>query len=220
MSNLINQDLAVLGRRAGDLRSGERHRREDACRRQEDRGSLRLVGAEPAERAGHGELIPGRGEADPAGLFGVYENLGIAYGTVTKEGLAALRADPAVGEVRGAPQLSPIRPERVASARLTRRYTWGMGALRVPQLWKQGLSGDGVLVGHLDTGVDGRHPALKGALAGFAEFDELAASSSGPRLRRTTPTTTALTPPPRSPVGRSAASTWASPPGPSWRARS
>jgi subtilisin family serine protease len=40
-------------------------------------------------------------------------------------------------------------------------------------LWDAGFTGRGVLVGHLDTGVDGSHPALAGALAAFAEFDSL-----------------------------------------------
>jgi subtilisin family serine protease len=36
-----------------------------------------------------------------------------------------------------------------------------------------------VLVGHLDTGVDGKHPALRGAIAEFAEFDWLGDPVSG-----------------------------------------
>jgi subtilisin family serine protease len=43
--------------------------------------------------------------------------------------------------------------------------------LKVDQLWKQGLTGQGVVVGHLDTGVDASHPALKGRVAEFAEWD-------------------------------------------------
>jgi subtilisin family serine protease len=45
--------------------------------------------------------------------------------------------------------------------------------MRVPALWKQGLTGQDVLVGHLDTGVDGRHATLKKAIREFIEFDEL-----------------------------------------------
>jgi subtilisin len=45
--------------------------------------------------------------------------------------------------------------------------------MRIPELWQRGLTGAGVLVGHLDTGVDGRHPALKGAIRSFMEFDLL-----------------------------------------------
>jgi subtilisin family serine protease len=102
-----------------------------------------------------------------------YPNLRLAYGTVTREGLAALNRDDRVSEVSGAPPLRPIRPTRVAAAQLTQRLTWGLRALRVEELWKQGLSGAGVLVGHLDTGVDGRHRAVKPAIKHFARFDLL-----------------------------------------------
>ncbi len=84
-----------------------------------------------------------------------------------------MRADPAVASVQGAPTLSLIAPERVADARLTTNETWGLKALKAPQLWAKGFTGKGILVGHLDTGVDGNHPALKTAIASFAEFDML-----------------------------------------------
>ena len=107
----------------------------------------------------------------PAACF--YPNLGVMLGTVDRAGLAALRADSNVRSVSGAPMLSPIRPHRVAAAKLETRFTWGLDRMNIPQLWDEGLTGDGVLVAHLDTGVDGRHPALKGAVAHFAEFDRL-----------------------------------------------
>jgi subtilisin family serine protease len=113
----------------------------------------------------------GRAEPPPVRY---YPNLGLALGTVTRQGLAALRADTArVARVAGAPPLSLIRPTRVAAAPPPRQTTWGIVALGVPELWGDGLTGDGVLVGHLDTGVDGQHPALQGAIASFAEFDPL-----------------------------------------------
>jgi subtilisin len=49
--------------------------------------------------------------------------------------------------------------------------TWGLDALKIPQLWAAGITGKDVVVGHLDTGIDGAHPAFKGAIASFAEFD-------------------------------------------------
>ncbi len=105
----------------------------------------------------------------------LYPNLGIMLGTIDKEGLAALRNDDAVAKVLLAPEFSLIRPVgRVAMAAPKKKtVTWGLKRLGVPQLWAQGLTGKGVLVGHLDTGVDGKHPALKGAIASFAEFDFL-----------------------------------------------
>jgi subtilisin family serine protease len=102
-----------------------------------------------------------------------FPHLGVMLGTVTREGLAALRADPRVQVVTGAPPLSPVRPHRIAAARLVARQTWGLEAMNVAALWKEGLTGQGVLVGHLDTGADGRHPALRGAIRSFAEFDAL-----------------------------------------------
>ena len=87
-----------------------------------------------------------------------FENLGVMYGSVDREGAAALRADGQVASLTGAPQLSLIRPARVASAQLRRKVTWGIDALGIPALWDEGLHGEGVLVGHLDTGVDGQAP--------------------------------------------------------------
>lgn len=50
--------------------------------------------------------------------------------------------------------------------------TWGIKRLGVPELWKRGYTGEGVLIGHLDTGVDHKHPVFSGgAIAFFAEFD-------------------------------------------------
>lgn len=102
-----------------------------------------------------------------------FPNLGVMLGTVTPDGLVALRDDDAVVAVAGTPQISLIRPEGARAARPTRRVTWGIDALGVPALWKQGLTGKGIRVAHLDTGVDGRHPALKRAIHAFAEFDDL-----------------------------------------------
>ena len=100
-----------------------------------------------------------------------YRNLGVVYGTVDRPGLAALRSDPAVRKVAPAPELSLIRPVARAAATLESNYTWGLEFMEVPELWAQGLSGSGIRVAHLDTGVDADHPALRGAVAKFAEFD-------------------------------------------------
>jgi subtilisin len=48
---------------------------------------------------------------------------------------------------------------------------WGLQRIGVESCWQQGLSGAGVRVGQLDTGVDGSHPALRGRIAEFMEFD-------------------------------------------------
>lgn len=105
--------------------------------------------------------------------YRVFPHLGVMLGTVDAGGLAALRSNSNVQSVAGAPTISPIRPHRVAAgaASLKAKHTWGLERLGVPALWSQGLDGKGVLVGHLDTGVDGGHAALKGAVTHFIEFD-------------------------------------------------
>jgi subtilisin len=100
-----------------------------------------------------------------------FPNLGVILGTVNRKGLQGLRADERVKKVVGAPQFSLIKPVAAADAKLSSKNTWGIEFLKVPKLWDQGLSGKGIIVGHLDTGADGKHPALKGAFASFAEFD-------------------------------------------------
>jgi len=100
-----------------------------------------------------------------------FPNLGVILGTVTKEGLQGLRSDVRVKKVIGAPQFSLIKPVAAADAKLSTEITWGIKFLKVPKLWNQGLTGKGIRVGHLDTGADGKHPALKTAFAAFAEFD-------------------------------------------------
>ena len=110
-------------------------------------------------------------EVEPPPLVRYYPNLGVALGTVTREGLAALRQDEQVEAVLAAPRIGLIRPTKRAPAALRPGVTWGIRRLGIPDLWRRGLRGKGVLVGHLDTGVDGRHPALKQAIGLFAEFD-------------------------------------------------
>jgi subtilisin len=102
-----------------------------------------------------------------------YPNLGIVLGTVDRAGLAGLRKEPAVDEVVEAAQLRLIRPVAAAAAQVKPGFTWGLLALGVDKLHAQGLTGKGVIVGHLDTGVDASHPALAGVVKAFAEFDSL-----------------------------------------------
>lgn len=103
----------------------------------------------------------------------VFEHLGIVLGTVNRAGLNALKADSKnVEHVGAAPVLSLIRPTaKKPPAKPKTSVTWGISALEADKAWAQGYTGKNVLVGHLDTGIDGKHPTLKKAIAEFAEFD-------------------------------------------------
>jgi subtilisin family serine protease len=107
-----------------------------------------------------------------------FPNLGMMLGTVDQKGFNALAADARVKTVVAPPVLSLIRPERVAPVKLAaaakaQPYTWGIQRLKADQLHAMNFTGKGVIVGHLDTGADGKHPALKSAFHAFAEFDDL-----------------------------------------------
>lgn len=123
-----------------------------------------------AAAAGGARSAPRRARTPPAVLH--FPNLGLMLGTVTREGLTGLRSDHRVAKVTAAPQPRLIKPVRVAAAKLATQTTWGIDFLEVPKLWAQGLTGKGIRVAHLDTGADGKHPALKKAIVQFAEFDD------------------------------------------------
>jgi subtilisin family serine protease len=110
-------------------------------------------------------------EPDASRRVRVYQNLGLAIGFVDASGLAGLAADSQVQDVVKAPELSLIRPVDAREAKLTTTTTWGIKRLKADLLWQAGFTGKGSLVGHLDTGVDGTHPTLGGAIGSFAEFD-------------------------------------------------
>lgn len=99
--------------------------------------------------------------------------LGLMYGTVDEKGLTALREQTdEVESVISPPDFSLIRPVQVAAlAAPDPGVSWGISRLKADELWQKGFTGEGVLVGHLDTGIDDQHPALAGAVDVFAEFD-------------------------------------------------
>jgi len=115
--------------------------------------------------------------------FRYYKNLGMVLGTVNPDGYKGLRkGSDLVASVELAPDMQLIRPVNMGPAPApTDPLTWGLQALQVDQLWSQGFTGKGVLVAHLDTGLDSAHPALQDALGLFIEFDTLGARVSPSR---------------------------------------
>lgn len=47
---------------------------------------------------------------------------------------------------------------------------FGVAAVRAPTAWSSGVTGTGVRVGSIDTGVDAGHPALSGRVVGWHDF--------------------------------------------------
>jgi subtilisin family serine protease len=112
-----------------------------------------------------------------------FRHLGVSLGTVNLAGLRALRAESRVAAVSATPVLSLIRPVKKMEASLADvegELTWGLQLLQAKRIWDAGFTGQGVSVGHLDTGIDGTHPALAGAFAHYAVFDDLGQEESPP----------------------------------------
>ena len=56
---------------------------------------------------------------------------------------------------------------------------WHLQKIGAPQLWAAGYKGQGVRIGHLDTGLDPNSPELAGKIAAFAEFNDSGERVSG-----------------------------------------
>ena len=112
-----------------------------------------------------------------------FPNLGILFGTVDEDGVNGLRSHTAeVSAVLSPPEMSLIHPvEDAALAGPNAGNSWALDRLRVPFLWDKGWTGEGILIGHLDTGVDTTHPAISGSVDAFAEFDAIGRSVANPQ---------------------------------------
>src|SRR6266508_6911139 len=102
-----------------------------------------------------------------------YPRLGVSLGFADWDGVVAIEAHPEIETVYVANAVGIVRPVHMSPAALREKLTWGLQELWIDKLWAQGLTGKGIRVGHLDTGVDAEHPALKGRVAAFAEWDLL-----------------------------------------------
>lgn len=111
------------------------------------------------------------GSVPPSPKVRVFPILGVALGYMNYAGAQALLATPAVKSILRAEFPNLVRPVQVRASQALDEVSWGVQRLRAPMLWDQGIKGAGVLVGHVDTGVDGNHAALNGAIRFFTQFD-------------------------------------------------
>lgn len=94
--------------------------------------------------------------------------------TGTPEALRALEGRSDVKSIRKPVPFKIVRPRQVAGkapAEMEKGATYGLEKLQVPEAWKKfGVSGQGVVVGHLDTGVYSIHPDIEGKVIKFKDF--------------------------------------------------
>lgn len=102
----------------------------------------------------------------------VFPTLRLALGYVDRDGVEALAGTPGIGRIVRAETPSLIRPVQIRlAAAAEAANSWGVERIGAPALWAQGFRGGGVLVGHVDTGIDDTNPALVGAVHEFVELD-------------------------------------------------
>lgn len=78
----------------------------------------------------------------------------------------------------------PQRAVALSAAAAAPGEAWHLAKIGAPQAWAAGFKGQGVRIGHLDSGVDARHPQLDGRIQAFMEFN---ASVTVSIVSRTTP---------------------------------
>jgi subtilisin family serine protease len=90
-----------------------------------------------------------------------------------------------VAEVRKQPGVTSVTLDHVVTVPGTDAGAqtapgWNLDAIRAPALWRLGLTGEGVVVANLDTGVDLTHPDLLGGYRGGANswFDPIEHTTS------------------------------------------
>lgn len=89
----------------------------------------------------------------------------------SEQTIAALAADPNLQVIENFEVKTPD-VEALAGGSFGATENWGLSKIGAQASWSAfGVTGRGVRIGHLDTGVDASHPDLAGKVAAWAEFD-------------------------------------------------
>lgn len=80
--------------------------------------------------------------------------------------VARIDEDPRVRVVDGRPRVAATQPFPDPGD-----GAWGVASVGAPEVWRDyGITGAGVLVGSIDTGIDPSHPDLQGTIAAWRDF--------------------------------------------------
>ena len=119
-----------------------------------------------------GEAAPKPGEAEQSLQMVHFPFLGAIHGLIDQRGLDRLAGHDAVHSLHHAPDPGFIRPVATADVDAPPAgETWGLKFIKAAELWKKGFTGQGIVVAHLDSGVDSQHAALSGSIEKVAKFD-------------------------------------------------
>ncbi|HEY3557585.1 MAG TPA: S8 family serine peptidase, partial [Kribbella sp.] len=105
-----------------------------------------------------------------------YKTYWVTNAILVEDGTAELATDlaaqPAVTEIHQPAEFTLDKP--VTAPAVAPKATaaadgpeWGVRAINADDVWATGITGQGITVANLDTGVDGDHPALRAAYRGF-----------------------------------------------------
>ena len=109
-----------------------------------------------------------------------FPHLGVVYGALNQQALESLVDHEAVNEIHHVnPEWEIVGATNVNNivAKQQGEVAWGLQRIGALELWQQNLSGTDILVAHLDTGMDSKHPALIDSLK-----EAMASDKSGTKI--------------------------------------